>query len=674
MENATNTTTNTTTQTNVTEGEKVMELNKELLAKLCQKHLLVSGKKSSNYAHYNAILLAEYGIKVDKPSLLNKEMVETIDRQYHLWIPESFYANPQDTKYFSTDELLIEQIVSYFLAYGDDNCHVEIFKKDLPGYVKGDELVLREFSIITPEQAIEVLKEMAQDMCTFTRPWSAEDAYVAKSLFDVNLISTSNKICCKENIILLLNSDVNFATQLDKKDMVKMSVSNFGECSDLKKHLTERQDFYKDRVELFTKAMPLVKDCPLTKKQVKYYNKLVSLFGGTKGVHNSPNIKAIKCFKNGDIIGAANIFAANGSMLDRNLKMLLSRTNSKNEAMEIIDKIEVKNPIVLYQLLSNLASDDGSPRTFNFIKNCLQKSHQETEYETTWRKSKLSDDMKVLLKQAATVKMYNYYKNLPSLGKIYINNTFKKIAMPTNTSANGSGIDILPTGSRLPVKYDNIRAFVHWKNVHDIDLSASIIDNNDNVKIIDWRTYANKEEGNDALYSGDCTSRSGAEFFDLKLNNLKNKGARYIILELRGYGGMLNEGEIFCGYQNKENLDTTAWDAKNIETQFRVYGNSRECLAFAIDLTTSEIVTLNIMADNLYRVVDDSIINKVKRYLNEEYLNINMATMLACRGNIVSTPEEADVIFDDHYLPNWRNTTQKVVRSFETEKLVSLLK
>ena len=102
-------------------------------------------------AYLNAFLLSNFGIVVDKPELLTKEMVKDISDVYKLNVPKSYFANPQDTKFYTADELLIEQCISYFLAYGAEDSHVHIFDKELPEYPVGQEIKIREFKILDPD-------------------------------------------------------------------------------------------------------------------------------------------------------------------------------------------------------------------------------------------------------------------------------------------------------------------------------------------------------------------------------------------------------------------------------------------------------------------------------------------------------------------------------------------
>lgn len=659
-----------------------MQIENTLKSILISRHYLVNDSISTveiHHKYYNAYLLANFGIVVDKPELLNKELVQQISEEFHLTVPNSFYSNPQDLKYFTKDELLVEQIVSYF-AYGSDIGRIEFFKKDLPEYVEGDELKLRTFYIINEEKAHNILCSIMDDYCAYTRPFSSDELNEFLILY-VKSFYNGTEIKCKDNIFALLPTDKSFARFLDKKDIVKLSVQRFGDKAAFKNAKTpEMQKILKAELADIASYIPYVKHCPLSKKQAKYFNKIVSLCGiklPKETNAQSPDRRALKMLNEADdVVAAAYIYASNGSMLERRIKMLLSRANPK-EAVEILDMLPAKNPLVLYQTINNIAADNGEARTFTFYHNNKVKTHRETSYEKTWRKSKLNDSTRKLLKDTCINKIKTYYKELPSLGNVYVADNFYKLGMPTNTSASGKGIDVLPIGSRMPVNSTKVRTFVHWKRAFDIDSSLIVVGPNDELDVEGWFSYHNKSFGNDILFSGDITGINGAEYFDIDLEALAAKGYKYVVQTFHGYCSKLNSGEIYAGYQNKENFNTKAWDPKNIEMQFKVYGDSRGCVAFAIDIQNREVIILNQIVDCDDRVVKPSGFKTIEKYLQPDYLDINIGMIAECRGNIVSTPEEADVVFDDNFTPEISDETVvkpvNIIRSYELEKLVAFI-
>lgn len=419
--------------------------------------------------------------------------------------------------------------------------------------------------------------------------------------------------------------------------------------------------------------IPLVKKTSLSKKQAKFFNKLCKECNLkiVDNNDNSPYKAAIKEIKNGNVISASKIFLDSGSLFARNFRFLLSRANNEEKNI-LINMLPNDNPILLYQILTTILNDNGK-RIFTFKNNNLVKCHIETDYEEKYRKSKLDYETCELLSNIIKNKIDSYYLSLPKLGKIYISEKFKKIALPVNNSCSGRGLDVLPTGSRIKINGNYIRTFCYWKNVFDIDTSALFIkddfnQNNDYVEL-SWRNYNTLPLGESALSSGDCRDKNGAEYQDFKIDELLELGYRYVIYTLNGYGGKLDEGEIVCGYQNKNNLDTSAWDPKNIEFKINVISNSCAYTGFAIDLKTKEIIVLNLNSSGNNQVVNKKQLLLIEKYLKENYLNYSMYDLIKCRGEI-TTKEEANIIFDDDYIPL---DNQKNIKSYEMEKLVALI-
>lgn len=623
--------------------------------------------RKQNQAWMNAYLFANFGILVDRPDLLTMKMVKDISDEYRLNVPKSYFANPQDTKYYTGAELWLEQVVSYFFAYGADESHVRLFEKDLPEYMVGLDMKLREFSILDWEGANKVLTDICKDLAGYKRPWSLDEQAEFALLYSEGFYNFDDEdfaIKCGDNAVFMLDKNARFASFLYKKDLVKFSVSRVGEQKKLM--------FDVKTLGLIVEAIKYVKDCPMSKKQAKYFNKLRQITGAdVKKADNkqSPNRIAVEKAKVGDIVGAAGVFAKNGSLLERNLKFLLSRANPI-EAVKILDLLSDKNPIVLYQLMSSIMADGEEARTFTFYAKNRIKKHAETDYEARWRKSRLNDATKKLIHDVCLEKIVQHYRAAESLGKVYIDKAFYKVALPVNTSASGKGIDVAPTGTRLPITAPNIRTFVHWEDAFDIDSSiVAYNEKNEVITTMNFCNYSSKYFGNDLLFSGDVTSAKGTEYFDLKLEGLKKRGVHKVLFTFHGYSSTLDKGEIYCGYQQKTDLMTKAWDPKNIELKMHVKGEKRAYIGFIVDLDAMEVVVLNLMTDEDSRVVRGNEGDMIKAYFDESKLELNMGLIASLRGEVVETLEEAEVIFADDYKPA---DGQTVIRSFDIEKLVAI--
>lgn len=655
-----------------------------------------------NCGYYNAKLISDFGVIVDKPELLTQAHVKLIANTFGINIPKSFYENPQDLKYFTMDELKLEQLVSYVqvnqhLDSEDASVfdRVEIFKKALPDYKEGEEVTYRNYQILTAEQAAEVLSTMASDFAKYTRKWSEDESKEFQYLYTEGYFK-GDKLASKDNAVEMFNlyHTPVFAKSLDKKDVVKLSIEMKGEVK-------SQLNFTKAEKDILRVALTYSYDTPLTKKQAKYVNTLYHKLEVRNSVvkpsnAQSPYKKAKELLSNDDVVGAASVFAKHGSLLERNLIWLLSRVKTEDDARGVLTQLKVNNPIVALQFLNGLSDTTTGARTFKFYKNRKLKSHTETNVEQRNRKSILSATTKELIKKAVFNKIENYYEGLPKIGKVYVTDEFKGISVPLNTSASMGGLSVLPAGSRLPITEDYIRTFCYWNGPRDIDTSVIFVHKTGRKDTFYWANYASKSFGNSALYSGDDRSTKGAEYGDFRISELKALGYTHAIYTLNGFGDNLNVGEIYCGYQNKIDLDTKTWSAKNMALKLKVSGDSRAYMGFAIDFETNEVIILNQMRSSDSRVVSPTDMNAIKQYLNKDYTDLFNAYKLATlrATEIVSTPEEAEVVFSNTYMggnlyvedtlkeikdgvevftPITLTVPQKVVRAFDIEKLVALL-
>ena len=127
------------------------KINKEQI--LISRHYIMSnGKEDNNRDKYYAYLLNKFGIEIVNPKFLNKDVVQQLKKYLKINIPNSFYKNPQDLKYFSCEELYLEQLISYInidLIEGNHNKNtnfnrIELFNKVLPKYENGKDIKIRK--------------------------------------------------------------------------------------------------------------------------------------------------------------------------------------------------------------------------------------------------------------------------------------------------------------------------------------------------------------------------------------------------------------------------------------------------------------------------------------------------------------------------------------------------
>ncbi len=649
-------------------------LRNDYVRLLSPRRYLLEGKKTDENAYYYAAYLANhFAVIVDNPAKLCKENVKDMETYFGLSIPASFYKNPQDTKYYTCEELLVEQLVSYFMIEGNERSEYpelfknpEIVEKVLPDYADGNEFNERKYHVVSKEEADVILTEAMKNYCGYTRPWSSDEKEEVKILLRGDYYH-DEQVKCRDNIaaMYVMSGDGSFASQLDRKDVVKLSISLLGDNDPLVPD--------SESVALLKLAATVAKPCPMTKKQAKYFNKIVRFSGAdVQKADNSRSPYAIakKMVAKGDVVGAARYLNENGSLLLRNIVWLISRAK-EGDVDEILAISDGGSPVASLQLLFKLSSNESGGRVFKFFSNGKIRTHCETDKEISLRRSRISEEVREKIKKIVLDKLHKYYASATSYGKIYVSEAFKKVAIPLNTSASGKGIDVLPTGSRIPMKGDFIRVFCYWHGVFDLDLAIVFGDGYGTREKLNWENYAIKPFGDSVLLSGDDRSSDGAEFADIDVEKLKELGWKYAVVLVNGYGEKLDRGRIYCGYQDKKDLNTQVWMPENITMQMHIKGDSNQFTAFAVDLERREIVVLNLLGGRYNDVASSSDANVASAYLDPGYLEtLNMYDLLSMRGELVNDPEKADIVFDAEYEAK---EGQTAIRPWDVERLVGFV-
>lgn len=637
--------------------------------------ILEDGKSSDSYRYYAAYLFSHFGVIVDKPEKLSDETFKAFCRFFCVCVPPAWLANPQDLKFYSSDEVIAEQILSYFLAYGEDDSHVRLFDKELPEYVPGTDVKIREYKVVDDTLADEILDRAMDAYQAYSRPWSQDEEDEIYSMISLGH-TFQGAPRCKDNICSLILSGIHdYDSALSLKDLIKVSTAMVGP--------NRKELRFDDQQKEALKAAWLAidhYDSNLSKKQSKCVRAILKSIGvgdwdDEQLRKDAVDRKIVKILKHGgDPVEAAEICAESGSKLQRHLVWILSRCKTEEQRNAVLEKVSASNPIALIQLLSK-KSWEKAPRQFSFKgQDKLTHIHCETEDEAAKRRSILSEEAGKELEAALHAKALAGFASFKRIGKAYVAPAFDKIALPINTSSSGKGIDCVPSGSRLPIGKDKIRTFVWWKDACDIDSTLTLVKDDLNTTYVNFSNFAweLKHELEGAVwFSGDVTSRDGSEYFDLDLNELKARGYKYVIQSFHGYCDALDVGEIKAGYQEKTDLMTTAWDPKDIAFQMHVCGKTRACLAFAIDIDANEIVVLNDMVADDSRVISRRTQSAALSKISAKALPFSMADVIRMRAEIVDDPKDADIVFSSDSVE--LKDGQRQVRPSDVELLAKLL-
>lgn len=670
---------------------------------LFTKRILVGKKDAKDSFEVIFALAKKFGIKITEGhNLAHKDLIEVAAYNIGVYVPAPFYQNfPMSVKELTKEEYLLDQLIAYFRTYGMDdfsNAVHSVFEKDFERVAYDGEIEIKEFRIVTEEEAVKLLMEYVDNMLLGTRPLNGElyetvldciyeyGYQVKKCNSKDTLARLLLETRCKSVISALELPDVlRIVDRLVEQEYTRGDLKNLNLKNRDRKFISKLIDLTVEKGRYSFKECCEKKSiwCGLL-HHIHYEPKselgkeFCDLIRGkrNKSVYSSFEKKMAEK----DIQGAVDclIKGKGASALLRNINYIISRCDSDEEIKSVVAKIDSGNAIVLLQLLLQYEDYNGKgARTFKFPKFSVMKSHTETEEEIKSRKSSLSAQTVKLLKKAIKEQLKETLKG--RVGSVYIDEAMKKIAVPINESTSNGGYGVLAKGSRLSIEEgDIIRAFTYWEKVDDIDLSLIGIRDDGTEVEFSWRTMYAKDPKSGVCFSGDETAGyfGGSEFFDIDINILKEKypDIEYLVCCDNVYSNSTFD-LIQCkaGYMTRSNSDTgEVFEPKTVSSSFKVTTPSTYAYLFGIDIKKREFVWLNIGKDSTSRISFDARTNDMlKGYFNITD-KINMYTLFKMLGSkVVKSPENADVIVSDN--AEYEEMGKEIVHSYDFEKIAAIL-
>lgn len=672
---------------------------------LFEKNILVNeGKEKSEYVLDVLFSLAKlFGIKVvSGENLVEPEMIKYAAGQLGTNVPKPFYTGfPQSVRELSPDKLLFDQLVHYQKTYGfqlwEEPGH-SIMESSYERLAFSEECEIKEFSVVPETVAVTKLAEYVENLLSGTRPLSEEQyMFVAEYIETYDYVV---KNCASKNTAVRLLTefrDLDFARFLSMSDVIRVvdEINYYEYENDNLRKLNLRNQDRKFITALINSLFSADKcDIRTCFEKKSYWNGLlhhihykpfndislqfVELMRGNENLSVYSEFE--KAMAENDIkTAAAALKAGKGSAaVLRNLNYLLSRCKNEDDLQFIMDNIGSNNIIVLIQLLMNYGnySPNSNGRFFKFIRYNKLVIHSETEREIARRHSAISSDMAEKVYAA----VYGQLKeNLGGrLGKVYIDDNMKNIALPLQEATSSGGYGVLPKGSRIHIKDGKkIRAFTYWEKVSDIDLSVIGIMADGREVEFSWRTMYGKQ--NKAItYSGDETSgyNGGSEYFDVSLDVFKElyPDIKYLVFCDNIYSGGITFDACLCkaGYMIRDNMDSgEIFEPKTVESSFVINSDSTFAYLFGIDLEKNDFVWLNISRNSRERVAGNTAMDFIADYFKTTSI-INVSDFFAMMATeIVDDPVIADVAVTDKNIDVGENT--EVIRSCDFEKMIALM-
>ena len=678
-----------------------------------------------------AISKEERNIIIDKL----KAVIEVIedfksDKNYTV-----FYKNfPDEVIDMSEVELYVNQILHYWFGYLPSN-NENITK----GEVEPSKLVkARELNLVDDEMIEKLFVDLLSsnvtlsaqyldDVCVLTDTKSIKELekYMEYIQMKETLTTVSNYILQKEGVLV---GDFKTAT-----DILRL-IAKISEAELNNKHIHFAYFSRTVLSQLMNKLENLKNIMPDVKRYSKPWHSFFKLYAKKINFNKYPKVRNTVDMLFGDISYMTERGKINEQInrlptmseeeLDNFVKEytvfygdyireILSLLNKANENQHeklllglenCVTKVNTRILFQLYDRIINLqAKNETIPRLVNSkgkwrilqesIKLLYGKTNNlKANYESIprlvnskgkWRilkeSIKLSDDLLNRVLQIVENGIKAQLKEKGSLGKIYIDKSYKNIMLTTSEKDSNVSLRPMTRGSRIAFNpnAEVLRFFVAWKNLDektlkelnaysdrvDVDLSALTFD--ENLEFNDVVAYYNQKKSGFA-FSGDITDapEGALEYIDiLDLEKLKKKGDRYVLVQIRSYNGYTFKeiNTVYAGVMeltSKEAKEKKNMYSSAITEGFQIVSSERTTNTILVDLEKFEYIWLDTnMASYMLGVMyGNALINEEIPYLNDllRYFSrkqyVTMYDLLKlnadARGVLTKDKKEADVIFE----------------------------
>lgn len=360
-----------------------------------------------------------------------------------------------------------------------------------------------------------------------------------------------------------------------------------------------------------------------------------------------------------------NLLSARPGELARRLDMLLRNkaydsTKTLKEFALVADK--VSSP-VLYSLIEHFENRNLYLTRIFCIKGLYMK-YMEIEDN----REDISEDLKqkaiLIIKEA----LYRLYSKLPRLEKVFVEDSLKNYALPTNARNASKGYKTLTFGSRVKLEMAEgnfLRFFTHWKNMPenddesrvDIDLSIELVneDFSDCISVA-WHSMSAGKKFS-TFHSGDIvTAPNGAsEFVDLDYIKAR-KHDRYVIVCNYVYTGQdfCDIPECFSGVMQMTSLGKKGevFNPEFVKYKFNLtQKGANSIISFAVDLEIMEMIWMECPryhgGSGLVASLDIGIIQGLKSALKKRISLYDLVELHKGHLTFVDNQKDAAIIIGD---------------------------
>lgn len=259
------------------------------------------------------------------------------------------------------------------------------------------------------------------------------------------------------------------------------------------------------------------------------------------------------------------------------------------------------------------------------------------------------------------------FSTLTHLGNIYVDEQLKRFPVPFSQRSASKALRTVSRGSKLPIPNgDTLRFFTWWKegivngkDTGNVDIDLSVVLYNPKWEYLDHISYTHlKSEQYHAYHSGDIvTAPNGAcEFIDINLRKLRNNGSRYAIFMISSFSMQpyCDLPECFAGWMIRQNPNSgEIFEPTTVQDRLDISSDTEICIPLIVDVEKREVIWTDLALTRnpfYFNNVEGNtaslvLMGKAMTTLQKTTLYDLFMLHAKARGNLVSSPSEADTIF-----------------------------
>lgn len=355
---------------------------------------------------------------------------------------------------------------------------------------------------------------------------------------------------------------------------------------------------------------------------------------------------------------------------------------------EIADKVATNILIQMYQHFTNRV-EETNKKFRTFIPNCNTAKVKIVDN----KKPALTKKVCIYVCLICVKALRTILIKKPKLGKVYIDSDFKNFIVPFSLKNASKTTKNIVRGSRIsiPKEVNYIRSFIWWTNNLndrvDIDLSLSLY--NENFEFVRKISFTSLKDSfgchsGDITNGGDISGDGVSEFIDLNIDKVLEVGARYAAFTIHSYTGQKFSELKNCrfGWMNRKGCnDGEIFEPSTVEMLFDIDTNTTQCIPVMFDCKEKQFIWTDMTYSSsfAYSTVEGGV-NKIseliKAIVNMYKERPNLYDLIffntIARGELVITPEEADIVFSNNQLPFDNSDNHvKVITAYETDYYIS---